>query len=174
MSNFGKKIEMLANCCIIIVAVLLSIFLIKNFRASSDHEVKSNNQVAQRRDPTGKKLSLPDVDWSQSESTVIIALQSRCHFCTESAPFYKQLVSKQSAQSNQQLIVVSPEPSDTTKAYLVSLGVSIDKVRQADLQVIGVGGTPTILRVDSGGVVTNAWMGRLGDDRAAEVLASFQ
>ena len=173
MRNFGGKVEVLANCSIIVVAILLSIFLVKSLRKPLGAGNTVNSPHAQRNDLTGKKLSLPDVEWGESESTLVIALQSKCPFCTESAPFYKQLVSTQSIRSSRQLIVISPEPSEVTKKYLDSLGVAIKDIRQANFTALGVGGTPTLFLVDQQGVVTTIWRGRLNSEREADVLARF-
>lgn len=122
----------------------------------------------------GTRVSLPEVDWAGSGHTLILALQSRCKFCTESAPFYRQLVEKQSSQSKLQLIAVFSEPVNNAKTYIESLGVGIDRIVQAPLSSIGVAGTPTILLVDSDGIVTDAWRGRLDGSREREILARLQ
>jgi hypothetical protein len=175
MSSVGKKIEILSNIVVIIVALLLGAVLIKKYFLPPQPSTGNNSQsVATSSDVIGRKISLPDVNWSEREGTMILAVQSKCRFCTDSAAFYKRLVDKQLGQSKLQLIAISPEPLPTTRAYFDSLGVSVEKVSRADFRSIGLLGTPTILRVNSSGVITNVWVGQLNSKQEAEVLETLQ
>jgi hypothetical protein len=94
-----------------------------------------------------------------------------CHLCTESGPFYQRLAK---ARGRTQLLAVLPQPIDEGKRYLEKLGVSVDKIRQVSLSSIDVRGTPTLMLVNSDGVVVNTWIGTLQVDREAEVLSKMQ
>jgi hypothetical protein len=175
MSSAGKKIEVVSNIIVTVVALLLGAVLIKKYLLPAPQGPGNNNQSAATAPSViGKKISLPDINWSEREGTMILAVQSKCHFCTDSAPFYKRLVDKQRSQSKLQLIAISPEPLPATRAYFDSLGVSVEKVSQADFRSIGVMGTPTILRVNSSGVITNVWVGQLNSKQETEVLETLQ
>jgi len=175
MSNIPKKIELLANIGIVVIAILLGVVSVKKYIIPIGVDEGNNNRgVAREADIIGKKISLPDMDWTKSSRNLVLFIQSACHFCTDSAPFYKQLVNKQHNQSNLQIVAASSEPIQTSKAYLDSLGVSINEVRQVDLRSIGVAGTPTLLQVDNSGVITDVWLGQLDSKREAEVLARLQ
>ena len=54
--------------------------------------------------------------------------------------------------------------------YLASEDVTPDSVVFVDDGVLPVSGTPTLLMVDRDGVVTNAWIGLLSEERKAEVI----
>jgi hypothetical protein len=54
---------------------------------------------------------------------------------------------------------------------LEQLGVSVDEVKQFSLEKIGVSGTPTLLLVDTSGVVKNFWVGKLSPEQEATVLS---
>jgi len=69
------------------------------------------------------------------------------------------------------LIAVFPQPVDVGKKYLNDLGVAVDDVKQAQLNSIGVQGTPTLLLINKDGVVVNAWRGKLPADKEREVIA---
>ncbi|HEX8844452.1 MAG TPA: hypothetical protein VF791_07400 [Pyrinomonadaceae bacterium] len=172
--KLSRKIEVISNLAIVVVAILLSFTIVKTYlwptSKSAGSNVPANNVPA---NIVGRKVSLPDVDWAKNERTLVLALKSDCRFCTESAPFYRELLKRQTLQSNMKLIAVLPNPVDEAKAYLASLGVNVGEVRQASLNSIGVSGTPTLLIVDSSGVVTDAWKGRLDRAGEAEVLSRF-
>lgn len=40
---------------------------------------------------TGDKVSTPEVGWAKSQRTLLLVLQKGCHFCTESAEFYRSV-----------------------------------------------------------------------------------
>jgi hypothetical protein len=54
--------------------------------------------------------------------------------------------------------------------YLSTLDLSVDEVRQSPLDALGVRGTPTLMFVNSGGVVTHVWIGKLPPAKEDEVL----
>jgi Redoxin len=116
----------------------------------------------------GTKISLPGIDWSKSTRTVVLALSTTCHFCSESGPFYQKL--EQQKGGNVGLIAVLPQPVEDGRKYLNKLSVKTTDVVQASLSSIGVSGTPTLLLVDKNGAVTASWVGKLSDGEAAKVI----
>ena len=50
-------------------------------------------------------------------------------------------------------------------------GVHVDQIQQVPPASIGVRGTPTMLLVDSKGVVTRVWTGKVQDAEQENVLA---
>jgi hypothetical protein len=161
-----QRLEVLTNLAIIVAAVLLSVVLIKNYLLP----YYSKDGPRDFSVPAGAKVSLPGVDWSNNNQTLLLVLQKGCHFCTESAPFYQRLVREMAGRENIHLIAVLPQTSDESKKYLDDLGVTIAEVKQAQLDSIGVHGTPTLILVNNQGVVITSWVGKLSADGEAEVL----
>jgi thioredoxin-related protein len=166
-SQLYKKIELLANIAIILVAVLIIVLVVKKY-------ITPDHQEAVAGIPVGNKVSMPDVDWAKNGRTLLLVLQKDCHFCTESAPFYQRLVRETAEQRNVRLIAALPNTVDESKQYLSNLGVSIDEVKQASLNSIGVEGTPTLILVDGTGKIEASWVGQLPPDKEAEVLKRLQ
>src|SRR4051794_5736116 len=102
MSAIYKKIELLSNIAIIVVAIIVSVVLVQRFFFAGT--VQKPKQIA-----VGSKISLPGVDWDKNGKTLVLALQKGCHFCSESAPFYQRLA-QASAVKGIQLIAVLPQP----------------------------------------------------------------
>lgn len=159
-----KKVELAANVAIIAVACLLATVLVKTYL------------IVPRQQPTivdkgasfdSKGLSDIGIDWKQSERTLILALSTGCHFCTESAPFYRQLAT---AHRSARLIALLPQPLPESQDYLNKLGVKVDDVRQVQFGAINISGTPTLILVDANGVVTKSWIGKLAEDDQKDVL----
>ena len=159
--------------------VLLKTYLIRPPGQSSidakPSVVTSAAPESQRRDvpkgpAEGTQISLPDVDWSRSNQTILLALSNKCHFCTESAPFYQRLSSELAQRQDVKLLAVFPQDNNAATQYLNGLGIQIANVKQATLDSIGVRGTPTLMIVDASGKVKQAWVGKLSPEKESEVL----
>ncbi|HJQ23598.1 MAG TPA: hypothetical protein VKA60_06745 [Blastocatellia bacterium] len=118
----------------------------------------------------GSKIDIPGIDWKDNKQTLLLVLAQGCHFCSESAPFYKQLVEKNSAAGNTKFVAIFPREVSEGHKYLDDLGVPIADVRQVSFGSIHVGGTPTLILVDSMGVVKGVWLGKVAPESEAEVL----
>ncbi len=105
---------------------------------------------------------------------MVLALSNKCHFCTESAPFYQRLSGELTQRENVRLVAVFPQEVSEAQQYLSGLGVQIGDIRKATLNSIGVNGTPTLIIVDSNGKVKQSWVGRLSAERESEVLRHVQ
>jgi redoxin len=183
MKSIAQQIEIASHVAIIIVAGLISVVLVKTYLLpnNQDEKVKAalaNGAQAQARvgnsaapELLGKKISLPDTNFEKNGQTLLLALSTGCHFCTESAPFYKELVQKRAKQGNIHLIAVLPQPVDASRKYLNDLGITVDDVKQLQPTSIGVDGTPTLLLVNKDGVVTDSWRGKLPPEKEREVMA---
>lgn len=170
MNSLIKRVELLANVAIIVVALLLSAVLVKNYlpagSARADGGAAANGLVN-----AGAKLSLQGVDWSRSDQTLVLALSNSCHFCSESGPFYQRLAQSGGAT---RFIAVLPQPVEDGQKYLDKLHVPVSEVRQSPLSALGVEGTPTLLLVDKSGTVKNVWVGRLQTEQEAAVLEAVR
>lgn len=172
LKGFNKKIEVVANLAIILVACLLATVLVKNY-LFKNHDGQASQQSMPQSQPklAGANLSSLNVNWKQSKQTLVLVISNTCHFCTESAPFYKTLAEK---KYGAQLIAVLPQSAEEGTRYLANLGVAVDEVKQVSLSTIGVSGTPTLMLVNSDGVMINSWVGKLAPQDESLVLASLR
>ena len=165
MKNIVRTIEVVANVAIILVAVSLGVVLIsrtiRNYRAAS---VEPANTAPVKN----QKIQLPGVDWSKNEKTLVMAISSTCHFCTESAAFYRDIRARTSVHT----VAVLPQSVNEGRNYLSRLGVQVDEVLQVPLSSIDVSGTPTLMLVGRDGTVIRSWLGKLPPDLEKEVLLS--
>jgi hypothetical protein len=173
MNSFRKNVELAANIAIFIVSVLLCVALVKNRLASAPVvNIGNDRQEINRKSLVGEKINLPQVDWRKNGHTLLLALSTNCHFCSESTPFYQHLVKERSG--NTRIVAVLPQPVSESQEYLNKHGVSVDDVEQVDLDSIEIGGTPTLIWVDDEGVVRDLWIGKLPKAIEAEVLERVQ
>lgn len=189
-TKFSKAAEIAANIAITIVAIVGAGVLVKNYllrpapAPASDPQStvgKDTQAPVSKPDPSeiqqslpGTHLSVQGINWGESDQTVLLALSNKCHFCSESAPFYQKLAQDLAARRDVRVIAVFPQTVDEAKKYLDDLHVPIADVRQASFGTIGVRGTPTLMIVDKTGTVKQAWIGRLSAERESEVLGRLK
>ena len=65
------------------------------------------------------------------------------------------------------MVAVSPVQKDAVP------GLPVEQSFRADFKSVGVRGTPTLVAVDSKGIVKKVWQGYLTQEREQEVLAYF-
>jgi len=165
------KIETTANIATIGVAVLLSAVLVKVYLLPAPSP-RVAPAVAATSVGTSLKRQLPGVDWSKNGKTLVLAISTQCHFCKDSTPFYRKL--EEQVGRNLKTVAVLPQPVGEAEQYLKGEGVHVDQVKQATMSEIGVQGTPTMLLVNSAGVITNVWVGQIQPEKEQEVLAALR
>ena len=164
----NKRLEAAAYVSIIVLALVTSGVLVKRYWL--------DRRAAAPRDPrivAGTKLSLPALNLGRSERTLILGLSTTCHFCTESAPFYRKLAEEASKLADVRLVAVLPQPAAESRQYLEKLGVRVEVV-EASLDSVSASGTPTLILVDKAGVVRKSWVGRLPEREEADVIAHLK
>ena len=177
-----KRLEVLANIAVITTALLLSSILIKNYVLPKNttgpsvqapqSKPSSTNTSKSQPIQNGTKISVQGVDWSKSNRTILLVLSTKCHFCTDSAPFYQRI--QQEKPNDLRLIAVLPQPIEDSRAYLTRLGISVSDVVQAPLSIVGVSGTPTVMLVDAQGQVNQSWVGKIAEPEEADVLTRIK
>jgi len=163
MSNFKQKIELIANILIIVVAVMLGGLIVQKY-------LLAPKQPEQIQPTVGAKINLPEVDFSAQPKNLILVLQKGCHFCTESAPFYKRL-QESAPNKNVKLIAVLPGNPEESAAYLNQLGIDNLEIKQSPMNNLQTSGTPTLILTNDKGEITHFWVGKLTAEKEDEVFS---
>jgi len=71
-------------------------------------------------------------------------------------------------------VAILPQSVAAAEQYLNGEGVHVDQVRQVTLGDIGIRATPTMLLVNSAGVVTKIWVGRVKPEQEQDVLTALR
>lgn len=167
-----KKIELLANVSIVVIALLLGTVLVKRYLSVPDSPAAAAAPASPAaKIQSGTKLPLPGMDWGRSEQNLVLVLSDTCRFCTESAEFYQRLAQERGKSGGARLIAVLPQDVGRGQTYLNNLRVAVDEVRQSTLGALSVRGTPTLIMVNREGVVKESWVGKLKPEQEAEVLS---
>jgi hypothetical protein len=170
MSGTHKKIELIANIAIILVAIVLGGVLVKKFLLTDS----APTPTGERSQPqVGAKANLPDTDFSAKDKTLLLAMKKDCRFCTDSVGFYRKLTAA-ADEKNVRVIAVFPHSVEMGQIYLKEINLAVPEFRQADFTALGVGGTPTLILTDNTGEIKKFWVGQLPPEKEKEVLDSLQ
>lgn len=174
MNGFAKKLEIVANVAIIVLAIMLGGVIVKRyFFTSAPPEPTASAQpsaAAESAIKPGANVQLANYNWSESDKTLVMVLSTGCHFCTESGPFYKRLLEARADKKKVRVVAVFPQTPEEGREYLEKLGVVADEIRTATPMSLGVRGTPTLILTDSKGTAVNTWVGKLPTTKEDEVL----
>lgn len=169
-TGFSKKLDVAANVATIILVFAVAALMARDklrpsLGRSAPHPQAIHAGSALQNTPLKS-------NWSSSQGTLAFGLQTTCHFCTDSAPFFRKLV--RSIPKDMRTIAVLPQAHEAAKRYLDGLGIRVDSIQQAPLAAIGITGTPTLLLVNNLGIVKNAWVGELGSSGQSSVLSEVE
>jgi|SRR6267154_388398 len=166
-NSFKRRLEIGLNSLLLVACSVLVLGVVYTYLVPS-----RNFQSRLAAPPKGVKIKISGVEWSDSQRTVVLALSSYCHFCTASAGFYKRL-QEVARTRGVPIVAVLPQPTDEARSYLENLGISIAVVRHAPLDSLSVSATPTLMMVNSEGVVTDSWIGQLSPKIEKEVISKL-
>lgn len=111
-------------------------------------------------------------NWQSSEKNLVLALSADCQFCIESSGFYRALLDECRRQ-RVHTIAVLLQTNWEAKFYLQNQGMIVDEIQQAVLSDLDISATPTLLLIDTRGIIKNIWIGKLPSDREREVIAKL-
>ena len=100
---------------------------------------------------------IPGIHFSDTDRTLVIVTQSSCPYCEQSAAFWKRLASaRKRERSSLRIVAVSADKLDTTREYFERHGIAVDGFAST---LLPVRATPTLILVDSAGLVRRSWVG---------------
>lgn len=118
----------------------------------------------------GGALSLPGIDLSSSERTLVLVTRKGCKFCDESMPFYRVLSADHALRSRTRIVMVSPDPEPVTRAELAAHEITVDQVLQMSLRQVKVSGTPTAIIATRSGTIEEVLIGRLDEPQQRALI----
>lgn len=159
-SHFKRHLETAVNISLILLALTLVVILGKNYLFPDN----SSKTLAK-----GDRLSFSNGKFENRPKTLLLFLRSGCEFCSNSAPFYKQILSETATLADVKIAAVFSEKDAKAEAYLQGLGLGDVELRRIDFVVAGVTGTPTVVLIDEKGVVKEFWRGFLSPRKRVEL-----
>ena len=157
------KLEAIANVTVIVVALALGYVVLTRYAAS---------------DPVPRSITVGDrlpkvagIDWNQHRRTLVLALNTGCHYCEESVPFYRKLAQQQRTDGDDlEMIAVFPNQAETVRRFTAQEDLPIRSVAGVPLDELGVVATPTLILVNRDGRVERSWVGILTTRQELDLL----
>ena len=159
------KLEAMANVTVIVVALLVGFVVLRGKISSppTARSVAAGDRIAQ----------IAGLDWSRHQRTLVLALNTGCHFCQDSAPFYQRLIHAQRLGADDlEIVAVFPNDEEVVQQLVKHERLTLRIVPGVPLEKLGVNGTPTLLLVDRNGRVERTWVGLLTPREELEVLSA--
>jgi thioredoxin-related protein len=169
LSKTQKYLEVVTNVAVLLVALaVLTAFAWGYFVNQRSATLQNGLQIGQH---IGR---LTNLDYASAPRSLLIVMTTKCSFCTESMPLYRQIVKAQQARdSTTRIVAVFPNTDREVKEYLQQNQLQIDSVSEVDLRTLNVAGTPTLILVDNGGKILDYWIGKLPEESELEVIKAI-
>lgn len=164
--RLDRKINLVLNVflvlvCIYILGLLANNYLLPVVTASKPIQVGSPANVRELKLKAQKK-------------TVLLFLRSGCQYCTNSAGFYKRLMSRRSMIGEPyDVLALFSQDDKNADTYLQKIGLSSIENNRIDYKNLAIEGTPTLAIVDGAGVVSDVWRGYLRVSQRMEVYKAL-
>jgi thiol-disulfide isomerase/thioredoxin len=152
-NNIKANVELGAQIVIAIAVIVTAGVLIKRSFFPGQPNLADLPRIN-----AGERLNVPNVDWKQNKKSLVFFLKKDCAYCASSAPFYRQLIAEASKRNVTSLAIL-PNSIDEANKYLKYLELPIENVQTGSLSSYKIPGTPTVLFVNSQGIVRSAWFG---------------
>ncbi len=163
-SSKTRIIEIVSNVVIILVALIVGVVFLKTY-----YFTKHVPSII--RPAIGTALDIGGEDFSSNNNTLIFALQEGCHYCAESAPFYRQIIEQAAHRSDLHLVALLPD--NNRPQYIQDLQLNIGDIKLVKFSTYRIGATPMLMFVNREGKITNIWIGKLEPSIEAEVMAAL-
>jgi thioredoxin-related protein len=159
-----KILEITLNVLVIVVGVAVL------FALGSAY-LRGPGEAPQAVSPGTQLSAVAELKLAPAKQTLLMFLRKDCHFCEESAGFYRRLEEQvNSAGNGTTLMAVFPAPGAGEDKYLESKGLKIPHCTANAFSRFSVSGTPTLILVDRSGTVKQSWVGKLPAEREEEVI----
>lgn len=165
-SKLKSYLEVATNIAVLLVALaVLSTFAWNYFGRSPKPQLQAGFQKGQTF------AQVPGVRYDRSPQTLLVAMSTRCHYCTESLPFYRQLAEAQRASGQEtHVVAVFPNQEAEVRQYIQQNKLELETVAGVDLGALNISGTPTAVLIDGSGKIRDFWLGKLPQDQEQQVL----
>ncbi|HEV2417733.1 MAG TPA: hypothetical protein VGX94_08020 [Terriglobia bacterium] len=162
----SKALDRYSNLAVIIVAfVFIAWFVESHFIA--------RRVITPNTSPVGKRINLSSVSQPPALENVVLGLSTVCHFCQMNTDLYKHLAGME-APGRISVVAVIPQSESEAKQYLAKDGLQASFLAGKPLSTYDITGTPTILLLDSKGIIRKAWIGALTPTQQNDVISTVQ
>lgn len=157
----AESLERATNVAVLVTAIIVGSVTVHRFLGS---------RTRGPRDLRGTVLGIPGLP--TGHRVVVLALSSRCKFCTLSAPFYRRLIAAHERGGPPVSVLLDPQDAGA-RQYVKELGLADASMALVVLGAVGIEATPSVLVLDEQRRVTHNWFGLLDSAAEDEVLRTI-
>lgn len=162
-------IEITTNIAVLLMAIIVITFFIHHYLTQRKQPTPINLKTGFQKGQLFPQLQ--NINYAKSAKTLLIVLNIKCSFCTEGIPFYNQLADLQNkSKSNVDIIALFPNEEAEVRQYIQQNQIKINHIAKVDFDSLNIGGTPTIILVDSNGKIIDFWLGKLTMNTEQQVI----
>lgn len=157
------KLEAAGNILVILIALAVGAVVLTRYANSSrtPRSVAAGDHLA----------SIPGLDWARHHRTLLLVLNTGCHFCQDSVPFYQKLAQVPRLDSDAvQIVAVFPNEVEMVRQFAAQEGLTIRSLPGVPLENWRVNVTPTLILVNREGQVEKVWIGVLTAKEQMDLL----
>lgn len=115
--------------------------------------------------------AIPGIAYSDADLTLIVAVSSRCRFCSDSMPFYRRLMAEaRTRRGRVQFVAMGIEDSNVLREYLAQHAVVPDALVNGREAQFPLRATPTLMVVEGSGRVVASLQGLLTGEQETNVM----
>jgi peroxiredoxin len=163
-----RRLEVAVNICVLAVAALAANALVQNYWLARGNQPRGDSFAKGSLLPV-----VPSIEYSKSPRTIILFLNTKCTYCTGSAPYYEEL-GKHQADTGTPIIAVFSESGKDVREYMEKHGLSIKAVSGVDFRAFKVPLIPSMVLIDSDGRILDSWVGQLTPASEKDVLEALK
>ncbi len=166
MSTSGSKntLEVVTNVAVLLAATAFIAALSWGFFARQQAPTAGSGFRKGEPAPV-----LPSIDYAGASKTLLVAMSTKCHFCTESIPFYNSLVER---HPGTRVLAVFPNDEDEVKEYARQQRLRLEAVGGVDFRALRIESTPTMILIGGDGKILDFWIGKLSAANEARVAVA--
>lgn len=159
-------LETASNIAVIVVALVIVGSLARSYFRSAPRV------LLERGLHKGAQLpSLPGIDFSKSQRTLLVALDPNCNSCSESLPLLQSLVNKlHLSNSNARMITLFQGVDEQTKRYAEASRLNVESIFGVDFNLLELSALPSVILVDAAGTILDFWIGKPSGDTAEQMF----
>ncbi len=157
------KLETIVNVTVVVMALAVGFVVLRGKIAGP--------QIPRLIAPGDRLGQVPGIDWSRHRRTLVLALNSGCHFCQDSVPFYEKLAQARHAERDGfAMVAVFPNADGEVYQFAQPERLNIRSVPAVSFEKLRVNATPTLILVNSEGLVEKVWIGILTAKQEMDLL----